>query len=102
MLLPKIVIKRTNIKGNYQQFPYRCKELMKNNWCFYEQVYISARNGRLPLTFWFKFLREEYRNESTLDTALGYFDEVMTPFAKYEFSGSMNVAKVVGEECWGN
>lgn len=66
-------------------FPYRCKEFMKDNICFYEKLYFFARIGKLPLDNWFTFLRRQNFDKETIMTALGYFNEVMVPFAKYEF-----------------
>jgi hypothetical protein len=66
---------------------------MKDNWCFYEQMYIAARNKKLQFGVWFNFLRKEYFDKDTIYTALGYFADVMIPFAKYEFSGSFNLTQ---------
>lgn len=58
---------------------------MKDNIAFYEKLYLFACSGQLPLSGWFNFLRKEYFDSETILTALGYFAEVMVPFAKYEF-----------------
>lgn len=56
---------------------------MKDNWCFYEQLYIAARNKKFSFSSIFNFLRKEYFDKDTIYTALGYFADVMIPFAKY-------------------
>ena len=56
---------------------------MKDNWCFYEQLYIAARNKKFSFSSVFNFLRKEYFDMDTIYTALGYFADVMIPFAKY-------------------
>jgi hypothetical protein len=66
---------------------------MKNNWCFYEQVYMASRNKKLEFKIWFNFLRKEFFDPECVETALGYFVEVMFPFAKHEFSMSFNLSK---------
>jgi hypothetical protein len=38
-------------------------------------------------------LRKEFYDKTTIYTALGYFADVMVPFAKYDFSGSYNIMK---------
>lgn len=95
MLLPKQVVKKKKIKANVNvdSYPYQCREFMKDNWCFYEQMYIAARNKKLQFGIWFNFLRKEYFDKDTIYTALGYFADVMIPFAKYEFSGSFNLTQ---------
>jgi hypothetical protein len=57
MLTPKVIAHRKKIKSNMDFFPYRCKEFMKDNICFYEKLYFFARIGKLPLDNWFTFLR---------------------------------------------
>lgn len=93
MLMPKLVIARKKIKTNVDTYPYYCREFMKDNWCFYEQMYIAARNKKIQFKNVFNFLRKDFFNKDTILTALGYFADVMIPFAKYEFSGSFNLTK---------
>lgn len=64
---------------------------MRDNIPFYEQLYLSVRSNRLSINIWFNFLRKEYFDRETIYTSLGYFAEVMIPFAKYEFAASLNL-----------
>lgn len=91
MLTPKLIAKRKKIKSSLDFFPFRCKEFIKDNIPFYEQLYLYARAGKLPINIWFNFLRKECADQETILTALGYFAEVMIPFAKYEFSASSSL-----------
>lgn len=68
---------------------------MKDNITFYEQLYLYARSKKLPINLWFNFLRGDFYDRETILTALGYFAEVMIPFAKYEFSASTNLTQSV-------
>jgi hypothetical protein len=50
MLLPKQVSKKrrsSQRKAGSDYYPFHCREFMKNNWCFYEQLYIAVRNKKL-------------------------------------------------------
>ena len=56
---------------------------MKNNWCFYEYLFLALYFKKLSLDVFFHFLEPEYHFEPTIPTALGYFSEIMVPFARY-------------------
>lgn len=56
---------------------------MKDNWCFYEQLYIALRAKKMQLSKLFDFVREAHFEKDTIYTALAYFADVMIPFAKY-------------------
>lgn len=60
MLQPKQVVKKKKIKANINvdSYPYQCREFMRDNWCFYEQMYIAARNKKLDFGGLFNFLRK--------------------------------------------
>lgn len=58
MLIPKVIAQRKKIKSNLDFFPYRCKEFIKDNIFFYENLYLLALSNKLPLHSWFKFLRK--------------------------------------------
>lgn len=73
MLTPKFIARRKKIKSNLDFFPYRVKEFIKDNIYFYEQLYISIHNCKLPFSLCFNFLRTEFFDKETTDTALGYF-----------------------------
>lgn len=49
----------------------------------------------MELSDLFKFLRKDFYDKSTIVTALGYFSDVMVPFAKHEFSLSYDVKKAL-------
>ena len=93
MLIPKQIVKRKKIKANVESYPYQCREFLKDNWCFYEQLYIAIRKKKIEFRNLFKFLHPEYYDKTTIYTALGYFSDVFGPFLKYEFSGSFNLIK---------
>ena len=41
----------------------------------------------------FNFIRPSFFDKQTIHTALGYFADVMIPFAKYEFGGSFHLGQ---------
>lgn len=58
MLIPKELIKKKKIKVNVDSYPYQCRELLRDNWCFYEQLYIALRKKKLDFGLFLKFLRK--------------------------------------------
>ena len=66
-----------------QFYIFHSKEFMKDNWCFYENLFLFIYQGQLTFSHLLRFLDEEYYDVETVYTALGYFSEIMVPFAKY-------------------
>lgn len=44
--MPKTVIARKKIKTNVDSYPDQTREFIKDNWCFYEQLYVASRHKK--------------------------------------------------------
>ena len=89
--MPKKVAARKKITTKFECLIYLSKDFIKENWCFYEVMFIYIKKGKFRLSAFFDFLKPENLDYETVYTALGYFMEIMVPFAKYEFSSSHTV-----------
>ena len=82
---------RKNYKEKYDPLIYLSKDFMKENWCFYEILFLYIKKHDFSFLTFYEFLHPQNYDPHTIHTALGYFREILIPFAKYSFSSSFSL-----------
>lgn len=57
VLMPNKMAARKKYVGKFEPLLYLSKDFMKDNWCFYEILFIYIKKHKFPLLSFFQFLQ---------------------------------------------